>query len=119
MKTLLLVLTALFASVALAATIDLPDPSVYVNLKSNHTTVGINGKYYGAPSQFVYVSECSTPDSSRYHCDVDTESNVVLTATDGSTITVTITAQFAARLQTSGHNQWVQTETVLDGVVTL
>jgi hypothetical protein len=114
----LILAALLFAGAAQAEEFTLPDPSIYVNLASNRTTVGLNGVYYGAPSQFAYVSECSKPDGPRYHCDIDTETNVTLYATDGSSITVTITAQFSATLLISGHNQWRQSQVVLNGVVT-
>lgn len=117
---LLLAVMALAAGYASAATtVNLPDPTVYVNLASGRTTVGIAGKYYQAPSQFVYLSPCATPDTSRYHCTVQTESNVVLTASDGTVVVATITAQFASVLITSGHNYWRNSQTVLAGSVTL
>lgn len=111
-----IVIALLIAGYAHAA-IPLPDPTVYVNLASHHTTVGVAGKYYGAPSQFLYLAECPKADDSRYHCDIDTETDVVLKASDGSTITVTITAQFAATLITSGHIWWRSSQIVLSGTV--
>ena len=118
-------LASLFASVALASTTyNLPSAQVYVNLASNHTTVGVpNGaggtKYFGANSQFVYFAPCEQPDTSRYHCTIQVESNVVLVASDGSTAVANITAKFESILLTSGHNQWRQAQTVLSGDVTV
>ena len=43
---LLLTLALLAAGYAAAATYELPDDSIYVNLASNRTTVGLNGTYY-------------------------------------------------------------------------
>ena len=113
----LLALAFIFASVARAATYDLPDPNIYVNLASNRTTVGLNDIYYQAPSQFAYVSECAKPDGVRYHCNVETESNVLLydTAGSGKHITVTITAQFASTYIASGHPWWRPSQTLLNG----
>jgi hypothetical protein len=115
-----LLLLALFTSVAQAGTIALPDPSVYVDLRSNRTTVGVDGVYYQAPSQFVYVSECPKPDGPRYHCNIVTEDTLVLTATDGSgtTIVVSIQAAVGSTLHISGHNYWSPFQTLISGSVT-
>ncbi len=120
MKNLAL-LALLVSTAALAATTySLPDPAVYVNLQSNRTTIGIDGVYYQAPSAFAYVSECSKPDGARYRCNIETETDVPLYATDGSgrSITATITAQFSSILITSGHNYWRSSQVVLGGEVT-
>ena len=116
---LLLTLALLAAGYAAAATYELPADSIYVNLASNRTTVGLNGTYYQAPSQFAYVSECAKPDGTGYHCNIETETDVLLYATDGSghSIRVTITAQFASTLIRSGHNWWRPSQVLLNGQV--
>jgi hypothetical protein len=115
------------ATIPVQAVYTLPDPNVTVSLASDVTAVTlrwrtadqvIHYKTYTAASQFVYLSECSKPDSSSYRCDVMTESGVTLVAADGSTVTVDITAQFAADYVASGHPWWRQSQIVLNGTVT-
>ncbi len=117
MKTIL-AFALLAAGTAFAGTISLPDPSVYVNLVSNRTTVGIAGVYYQAPSQFVYFSECAKPDGLHYHCNIMVETGVVLYSNTGASVVANITAQFSSTLITSGHNWWRQSQVVLAGDVT-
>lgn len=113
-------LAALVSSSAFASTTySLPDPAVSVNLMSGRTTVTIAGVSYQAPSQFVYFSECVKPDSTYYRCNINTENDVVLVASDGSTAVVNITAQFSSTLIRSGHNWWRQSQIVLAGDVTV
>lgn len=119
MKTMFAVLALAAASVASAGTINLPDPSVYTNFANNTTLIGIAGKYYRAPSQFVYFSECAKPDGARYHCNISVENDVVAVAGDGSTVTVNVTVQFASTLIVSGHNYWRQSQILLSGDVTV
>jgi hypothetical protein len=111
--------TMLAASgIASAATYDLPDPAIYVNPNVNGTTVvTVEGNTYRGPSAYVYVSECVKPDSPTYHCSILQETDVVLTATNGNTISVSILYQQASVLIRSGHNYWRQSQIVLDGTV--
>lgn len=112
-------LLLLLPSVVQAAITPLPDPSITVNLRYPGTTyVTVDGMQYVGASQFVYFSECAKPDGPRYHCNINVETDVPLYSATGASIVVSITAQFASTLITSGHNWWRQTQTVLDGSVT-
>lgn len=102
----------------------LPDSRVSVtpNYSGNTTIVSVAGVSYRGPSQFVYLSECVKPDSATYRCDIKTESNVVLVATDGSTVVVNLTVQFASTFSstsTSGRSYWRSSQIVLSGDVTV
>jgi hypothetical protein len=132
MKTLIGCLILCASAICNATTINLPDPAVAVNLANNVTTVTVyqlddlgariydgSAKTYRGASQFVYFSECVKPDSTYYHCNINTESDVVLVASDGSTAVVNITAQFSSTLIRSGHNWWRQSKIVLAGDVTV
>jgi hypothetical protein len=117
-KTMLLAAALAVSGAASAATYDLPDPSIYVNPNVNGTTVvTVEGNTYRGPSAYVYVSECVKPDSPTYHCSILQETDVVLTATNGNTISVSILYQQASTLIRSGHNYYRQSQTVLDGAV--
>jgi hypothetical protein len=119
MGKLLLAVGMLVSVAAQAATYELPDPDIPVtpNYSNTTTIVTIAGVTYRGPSQFYYVSECAKPDGPYYRCDVMSESDVVLTAQDGSgaLATVNLTAQFSSTLIRSGHNYWRQGQTVLNG----
>lgn len=122
MKTSILALAA-FSSMALASTnYPLPDPAIAVNpnYSGNTTIVTIAGVTYRGLSQYYYQGECSKPDGPKYHCDVMSESGVVLTevAVPHRTVVVNLTVQFASVLSTSGHNQWLHSTIVLAGDVT-
>lgn len=109
-----------FSGLAAAdTTYTLPDPSIAVSPNVNNTTtVTIDGVAYRGPAAFYYLSACPKPNTPRYHCSIIEEDGVVLTAADGSIVTVTIVDQSASSLIISGHNYWRHTDTVLDGSVT-
>jgi hypothetical protein len=114
----LALLLLISAAAQASTTIDLPNATVYVNLASGNTVVGINGLYYRGASEFVYFSECSKPDVPyRYRCNIMVETDVVLRDAAGNPITVSITAQFASIYVASGHPYWRQSQTVLSGEV--
>ncbi len=106
------------AGYASAATFySLPDPGVIVNPNFGNTTtiVTVAGKTYRGASNFVYFSECTKPDAVRYRCNIMTEDDVILVASDGSVARVSLTVQFASTLIVSGHNYWRNSQTVLAG----
>lgn len=119
MKILPLLFLAASAA-AHAATYELPDPAVQVTPNYGNTTtiVTIAGVTYRGPSAFYYVRECDKPDTTRYHCNVMAESGVVLKDENGNPVVVSLTAQFAAVLITSGHNYWRQSQIVTSGNAT-
>lgn len=122
MRSILLLLAFMATTAQAATTYNLPDPAVSVNPNYGNTTtiVTIAGVAYRGPSQFVYFSECARPDApNAYRCNIETESNVVLTAEDGSVVVVNLTVQFASVLIRSGHNFWRPSQIVLSGDVTV
>ena len=102
---------------AMADTLPLPDPTVAVTTFQLTTTtiVTVAGVTYQGASQFVYVSECTTPDSYSYHCNILRETGVVLYSATGSSVTVSLTIQDGSRLVRSGHNYFKHFSIVLDG----
>lgn len=113
-------LLLLLSSVAQAATTPLPDPAITVDLRTPGTTyVTVGGVTYRGASEFVYFSECSKPDGPRWHCNINVETDVTLYSNTGASIVVSITAQFASTLITSGHNYYRQSQVVLSGEVTV
>lgn len=114
-------LLALSMTAQAATTYSLPDPAVSVNPNYSNTTtlVTIGSVLYKGKSNYYYVGECAKPDTSGYHCNVEEEDEVLLTALDGSTVTVTIVMQSSATLIRSGHNYWRSAYTILDGSVTV
>jgi hypothetical protein len=117
----LLAMMGFWGAAQAATTYDLPDPAIYASFNSsfNRTYVTVAGKSYSGTSQFYYVGECALPDTATRHCNVLEEDDVTLTATDGSTIIVTIVGQHQSVLIRSGHNYWRQSDTVTGGTVTL
>lgn len=107
-------------TIAQAATYELPDPDVQVNLNAvDKTVVSIAGVTYIGPSKFVYVSECVKPDVPyKYLCDIKSEKDVTLTEpTGGKKILVSITYQAARTLIRSGINYWRPSNVLLNGTV--
>lgn len=119
-KNLLLLPLIAASGLVNAATYDLPDPAVTVAISAafNTTSVTVAGKSYRGTSQFYYLSECAVPDTYARRCNIQEEDDVVLTATDGSTITVTVVDQHLAVLIRSGHNYFRTSDTLLSGELT-
>lgn len=119
MKFLALLLLSVGAHAATVYPLPDADISVTPNYSNTTTIVTLAGVNYRGPSAFYYVSECTKPDSARYHCNVMSERAVLLTATDGSgaKLLVDIDAQFSSTLITSGHNYWRQSQILLSGSV--
>lgn len=123
MKKFLMALCVLACGVAAAAEYDIFDPAVTfvnVNYNNNTTIVQLNGVYYRGPSAYYVIPGCTKPNSTYYRCAVYEEDNVVLTATDnsGATISVSIVYQHTSTLNRSGHNYWVPRTTILSGTIT-
>lgn len=123
MKNTLLA-SILVATAVNAGTTNLPAANVTVNPNYNNNTTIVSFTQgtkvlitYRGPSQFYYVSECSKPDSPSYRCDIIEETDVVLTAGDGSAAVVSMVLQDAWLLNRSGHNQWVHQQIILSGEV--
>lgn len=120
-KNLLLLPLIAASGLVNAATYDLPDPAVTVTISAafNTTSVTVAGKSYRGTSQFYYVSECpGIVDTYAKHCNILEEDDVVLTAADGSTVTVTIVDQSLTVLIRSGHNYYRHSDTLLSGELT-
>lgn len=122
MKSIIALSALLLTSIASAT--DLPAPNAIVNPNYNNNTTIVSFTSgiqvlitYRGPSAFYKLSECAKPDSSTYRCDVIQESNVLLTAPDGSTAVVNLTVQDAWTLNRSGHNTWVHSQIILAGDV--
>lgn len=108
----------LISSIAGAATYELPDPDIPVSLFSGSTVVTLHGVSYHSISDFVYVSECTKPDSARYRCNIMQEKEVILFNGTETIVVENIIAQFASILNISGHNYWRQSQIVLSGEIT-
>ena len=115
-----LVVTLIAGTAFADTTYQLPDPSISVTIPAsiNSATVKVGGVYYSGPVAFYYLSECATPDTQYRHCNILEGDDAVLTAADGSTITVTLVVQSLRVLIRSGHNYWRSSTVLLDGTVT-
>lgn len=117
-----LLLSAVLAPRCFASTtFVLPNPAITVtpNYSNITTIVTIGTVTWKGPSAFYYVSECTKPDSTVYHCNVLEEDGVTLTAPGHDPMSVSLQYQDAAILIRSGHNYWRQSDTLLNGTVTL
>lgn len=116
-KRVAIVLAGLCVTAAAMAstTYDLPNSAFNVtpNWSNTTTIVTVGATTFRGPSQFYYVSACAAPNTARYHCSVQREDQVVLTAPDHSTMVVSLTVQFAGVLITSGHNYWRNSQIVV------
>ena len=137
MKTLFMLLPALFSSVALAATADefspnsdctgiactpfnnsTPDITVsHVNpYFSGAVSVTVKGVTYTGPAVFTSTLISQNPQHVKqlWHYD-----NNILTAPDGSMVLLTLDVYRSSPLMTSGHNEGEASYSVLSGTVTL